>query len=201
MKLVILRKGKKMPIGTVSHGRKKIAEGKWVPHTEGKKGVKSFKGVTDDGKQVTVSQDESGMYSGEIRDELGSVESTTIKKTQNEVMKWLGEHEVKSIDWKDTKEEATKPESQESKVGSDSPLTSAVKDRADELITGSIVDAKQAASEAGESDWKDWYEVPDIADDVMEALADEGLLPEDEDAEAELADAVLTYVKEKWDEG
>ena len=26
-----LLKAKKMPIGTVSHGRKKVAEGKWVP--------------------------------------------------------------------------------------------------------------------------------------------------------------------------
>ncbi len=26
-----LEKGRKMPIGTISHGRKKVAEGKWVP--------------------------------------------------------------------------------------------------------------------------------------------------------------------------
>jgi len=31
-----LEKAKKMPIGTVSNGRKKVAEGKWVPATEGK---------------------------------------------------------------------------------------------------------------------------------------------------------------------
>lgn len=35
MRLVI--KAKKMPIGTISHGRKKVSEGKWVPVKSGKK--------------------------------------------------------------------------------------------------------------------------------------------------------------------
>jgi len=32
-----MEKAKKMPVGTISHGRKKVAEGKWVPWFEGKK--------------------------------------------------------------------------------------------------------------------------------------------------------------------
>ena len=31
MQLGVLLKARKMPVGTLSHGRKKIAEGKWVP--------------------------------------------------------------------------------------------------------------------------------------------------------------------------
>jgi hypothetical protein len=31
MRLVILKKARKMPIGTVSRGYKKVAEGKWLP--------------------------------------------------------------------------------------------------------------------------------------------------------------------------
>ena len=40
-----LEKAKKMPIGTVSNGRKKVAEGKWVPVSEGK--PKKEKPTTD----------------------------------------------------------------------------------------------------------------------------------------------------------
>lgn len=36
MKLVFFIKSKKMPVGTVSKGMKKIAEGKWRPITKGK---------------------------------------------------------------------------------------------------------------------------------------------------------------------
>lgn len=38
-----LEKGKKMPIGTVSNGYKKMAEGKWVPVAEGKDGYSKDK--------------------------------------------------------------------------------------------------------------------------------------------------------------
>ena len=42
-----LKKAKKMPIGTVSRGRKKVAEGKWVPVKSGKKSDK-----TDDIQEI-----------------------------------------------------------------------------------------------------------------------------------------------------
>lgn len=44
MKLVF--KAKKMPIGTVSHGRKKVAEGKWVPVPKDESGSDS-EGLSD----------------------------------------------------------------------------------------------------------------------------------------------------------
>jgi hypothetical protein len=53
-----LEKAKKMPIGTVSRGRKKVAEGKWVPVKEGRQ--KSEKSKQKDGEKFKKI-DETGL--------------------------------------------------------------------------------------------------------------------------------------------
>ena len=43
-------------------------------------------------KIATISQHENGIYMGEIRDELGYVESAITAATATEVHKWAYEH-------------------------------------------------------------------------------------------------------------
>jgi len=60
---------------------------------------KKWSGKTDKGKGVEMGQDKSGMYYGEIRDRYGDIESSTTKKTKQEVDKWFSEQGIKKIKW------------------------------------------------------------------------------------------------------
>jgi hypothetical protein len=53
-----LEKAKKMPIGTVSRGRKKVAEGKWVPVKEGKSKTDKPKKKNSRNGKDKISRDE-----------------------------------------------------------------------------------------------------------------------------------------------
>lgn len=62
------------------------------------KGKKSWIGFSGK-KKVKMGQDKNGVYFGEIRDEFGDIESSTTKKTIDEVKKWLDKR-VKNVKWK-----------------------------------------------------------------------------------------------------
>lgn len=68
-----LEKAKKMPIGTVSKGRKKIAEGKWVPVTEGKDKNQNTKQGTKSDKKPDKKTPESVGKKAIFRDTLKKV--------------------------------------------------------------------------------------------------------------------------------
>ena len=63
------------------------------------KSVNNFTGISTDGKKILLKQEDSGIYYGEIRDKNNKVESSTTKKTQNQVMKWFKEHNIEDIKW------------------------------------------------------------------------------------------------------
>lgn len=69
-------------------------------------GKSKWTGKTDKGKKVEMGQDKSGMYYGAIRDRYGDIESSTLKKTKNEVDKWFDEHGIKKIIWDNKVNEA-----------------------------------------------------------------------------------------------
>ena len=58
VRLVVFLKGKKMPIGTVSHGRKKVAEGKWRPIKAEKK---TFFFKEEDSFMVSMQKPDGGV--------------------------------------------------------------------------------------------------------------------------------------------
>jgi hypothetical protein len=57
-----LLKAKKMPIGTVSKGRKKIAEGKWVPLKKEKDSKSKFQAIYDKEKEIYKNEKETVLF-------------------------------------------------------------------------------------------------------------------------------------------
>ena len=63
------------------------------------KGQSSWTGKTEKGRKVKMSQEKSGMYYGEIRDEYGDISSSTTAKTKQDVDKWFSSQGIKKIKW------------------------------------------------------------------------------------------------------
>ena len=61
------------------------------------KGKDTWTGTSGD-KKVKIGQEKNGMYFGEVRDKHGDIESSTTKKTMDQVKKWL-DKQVKNIKW------------------------------------------------------------------------------------------------------
>ena len=79
----ILEKGKKLPIGTVTNGRKKVAEGKWVDvKKEGKKDSKdSSEGVEKQFKEFQAEYDKTpddkkAQYISDLKNKIKKVETS-----------------------------------------------------------------------------------------------------------------------------
>ena len=66
-----LEKAKKMPVGTVSRGFKKVADGKWVPVEDGKE--KKGKEKPEDGKKKDEKKPEIDKQKQERKEKLKSV--------------------------------------------------------------------------------------------------------------------------------
>ena len=60
-----LCKAKRMPVGTVSHGRKKVAEGKWVPVPKGR-----LKGQSVEGSGDKINAKERKVLTRAVQDAL-----------------------------------------------------------------------------------------------------------------------------------
>lgn len=64
-------------------------------------GRNRFRGFADGHREIMMGQDDHGMHFAEVRDRHGDIESSTTKKTQQQIMKWFEEHGIKKIQWED----------------------------------------------------------------------------------------------------
>lgn len=74
----LLQKGKEMPVGTVSKGRRKVAKGKWVPVGEKKEGKEKKKPEEKDKKKTEKKETHS-----KLSDDSINTIKTTLKKVAN----------------------------------------------------------------------------------------------------------------------